>query len=303
MSAGRLALDDRITVSRRAAGQPPSRLGLSVGMTIGVEHAVLALVTRSANDIATAVAEHLAASEFSFAMAMTERARALGMSRTTFRNASGLPDRGQWTTARDMSLLARALLRDFPNHYRYFAVSEFHYEGRTYRNHNTLLADDKGVDGIKTGYIRASGFNLVASALRDDRRVIGVVFGGRSAKSRDQHMRALIDTGYVALAALERSLKTTQSVASDVSSRRHWSVQVGAFSRFQTAENRAQEARSSLPELLGLAAISVAPLTSNGRTLYRARLSPLSRNAAVDVCVALQQRRFDCLPMSVSAES
>ena len=301
MAAGRLALDDRIAVSARASGQPPSRLGLAAGCTIRVEDAVLALVTRSANDVATAVAEYLGGSEATFALAMTERARTLGMTRTTFRNASGLPDRGQWSTAYDMALLARALLRDFPNHYQYFSVPEFRFDGRAHRNHNGLLGIYRGVDGIKTGYIRASGYNLVASAVRDGRRLIGVVFGGRSAQSRNEHMRALLDQGFVRMAARDDTVPVVQQVATAIVPQGDWQVQVGAFRRFNTAEKRAQEAQNTLPDLLGPAVISVAPLSANGRTLYRARLSPLSRAAAKDACARLQERRFDCLALAPSA--
>ncbi len=303
MAAGRLGLDDRIAISHRAAGQAPSRLGLRVGSSLSAEDAVLALVTRSANDVATAVAEHLGGTEFAFAQMMTARARELGLHRTTFRNASGLPDRGQWSTAREMALLASALLRDFPNHYRYFSVREFDFGGRAYRNHNNLLGSYDGIDGIKTGYIRASGFNLVASAIRDGRRLIGIVFGGRSASSRDQHMRTLLDRGFVGLAARPPVTLGIQKVASAAAGQGDWMVQVGAYSRFRAAEQRARQAQSALPELLGPAVITVTPLSNNGRTLYRARLESLSRSAAQDACERLQQQhRFECFMLAPRAE-
>ncbi|HIP77618.1 MAG TPA: D-alanyl-D-alanine carboxypeptidase, partial [Kiloniellaceae bacterium] len=152
---GKLRLDQQLPVSKRAAGMPPSKIGLKRGETISVRNAILALVTKSANDVAVVVAEALAGKETTFAQVMTKRARSLGMSRTTFRNASGLPNRGQKSTARDMSRLAKALMSDFPQHYHFFAVSKFSYKGRTYRSHNKLLRSYKGTDGIKTGYIRA----------------------------------------------------------------------------------------------------------------------------------------------------
>ena len=202
---GRLSLTSKLKVSKRAAGQPPSKLGLPAGSTIEVEDAIKALVVKSANDIAVVVAEALGGTEVEFARMMTRKAEALGMSRTTFRNASGLPNRKQRSTARDMSFLARALMRDFPHRYHYFDDQRFRYSGRSHRSPNRLLGSYRGMDGIKTGYIRASGFNLVASAERDGRRVIAVVFGGKTARSRNTHMTTLLDLGFTRIA--ERDAK------------------------------------------------------------------------------------------------
>ena len=201
LEKGRLTLDQELPVSKRAYGMPPSKLGLKVGETIRVRDAILALVTKSANDVAVVVAEALAGKETKFAQAMTKRARALGMRRTSFRNASGLPNRGQKSTARDMARLAQALLTDFPQYYHYFSTSTFSYNGRTYRSHNKLLKSYRGTDGIKTGYIRASGFNLVTSVERRNRRIIAVVFGGKTARSRDRHMVKLLNRGFKKLAS------------------------------------------------------------------------------------------------------
>lgn len=199
---GSARLDTAFTVSSRAAGMPPSKLGLRAGSKIAARDAMLALVTKSANDAAVVVAEGLGGTEVKFARLMTDKARALGMSRTTFRNASGLPNTGQMSTARDMALLGQRLIRDFPQYYGYFSTSEFSYKGVTHANHNRLLGAYRGTDGIKTGYIRASGFNLVASVERDGRRLIGVVFGGKSSRSRDSHMMALLDKGFSRLNTL-----------------------------------------------------------------------------------------------------
>lgn len=196
LEGGRLSLDQALTVSKRAAGQTPSKLGLKHGSTITVEDAILAVVTKSANDAATVLAEALGETEVQFAARMTERAKSLGMVRTRFTNATGLPNRRQRTTARDMATLAFVLLDDFPQYYHYFATPEFSYKERTYENHNQMLESYAGTDGIKTGYIRASGFNLVASVQRGGRRLIGVVFGGRSARSRDSHLRDLLDKAF-----------------------------------------------------------------------------------------------------------
>ncbi len=199
---GRLTLGHPLKASRQAARQPASRLGLRRGEKITVEDAIRALVTKSANDVAVVLAEALGKSERNFAKIMTRKARALGMSRTTFRNASGLPHRGQLSTARDMATLSLALLRDFPQYYHYFSAKTFSYRGRTYRNHNKLLKNYRGADGIKTGYIRASGYNLAASSQRNGRRLIAVVFGGKTSRSRNRHIAKLLDRGYTQLAQL-----------------------------------------------------------------------------------------------------
>ena len=196
LESGKLAMNSKLKVSRRAARMPPSKLGLRAGQTIKVKDAMLALMTKSANDVAVAVAEALGGTESNFARLMTRQARALGMSRTTFRNASGLPNSKQLSTARDMSKLARIVLRKFPKYYKYFSTRSFTYRGRAYSNHNKLLKSFLGTDGIKTGYTHASGFNLVASAVRDNRRLIGVVFGGKTGRSRDKHMKKLLTRAF-----------------------------------------------------------------------------------------------------------
>ena len=197
---GKFSLDSKLKVSKRAAGQSPSKLGLRAGSTIRAEDAIKSLIVKSANDIAVVVAEALGGTEVEFARKMTRKAKELGMSRTTFRNASGLPNRKQRSTARDMAQLARALMRDFPDRYHYFDDQRFRYKGREHRTPNKLLARYRGMDGIKTGYIRASGFNLVASAERDGRRVIAVVFGGKTPRSRNAHMSNLLDLGFTRIA-------------------------------------------------------------------------------------------------------
>jgi D-alanyl-D-alanine carboxypeptidase len=193
LESRRITLDTRITMSKNAAAQPPSKLGLKPGQTITVKDAILALVTRSANDIATALAEHLGGSESQFAVKMTARARSLGMRNTTFKNPHGLPNNGQVTTARDMSLLGRALQDRFPTYFAYFKTTSFTYGGAKIGNHNRLLGRVAGVDGIKTGYTKASGFNLVTSVNRDNRRLVAVVLGGSSGASRDARMQKLIE--------------------------------------------------------------------------------------------------------------
>jgi len=193
LDAGKIKLDTPLKISEHAAEQAPTKLGLQPGQTVRVEDAIKAVVTKSANDAAVAIAENLGGDEDSFAKLMTEKARALGMKRTNYVNASGLPDDDQNTTAQDQALLGRAIQERFPHYYKYFSTEEFVYRGHAMRNHNRLLGVVGGVDGIKTGYTRASGFNLVTSVHRDGRYIVAVVLGGRSAFERDAHMRELIN--------------------------------------------------------------------------------------------------------------
>lgn len=199
---GNVRLNDRIYISDHAAAQQPSKLGLNAGSSIRVEDAILAVVTKSANDIAAAIAEHLAGSESRFAVRMTRRAHDIGMTKTNFANASGLHNQAQISTARDMAILARYIIVRYPNYYRYFSTKQFTYRGKTMTNHNRLMQTYRGMDGFKTGFINQSGFNLIASARRDGQRLIGVVFGGRSWKSRNDHMASLLDTGFNKLGEL-----------------------------------------------------------------------------------------------------
>jgi len=192
LDAGKMKLDSEMPVSVRAAEQAPTKLGLRPDQTIRVEDAIKGLVTRSANDAAVVIAEAIAGDEDNFAELMTRKARSLGMTKTVYRNASGLPDDDQITTARDQSTLGRAIQDRFPRYYRYFSTMSFTYRGHSISNHNHLLGTVEGVDGIKTGYTRASGFNLVTSMRRGNRHLVGVVMGGRSGGSRDAIMRNLL---------------------------------------------------------------------------------------------------------------
>ncbi|MCB1507968.1 MAG: D-alanyl-D-alanine carboxypeptidase [Hyphomicrobiaceae bacterium] len=192
LDAGRISETTRMQVSARAAAQQPSRLGLRAGSSITVRDAILALVTKSANDVAVVIAEHISGSERAFARRMTETARRMGMASTTYRNASGLPNSEQVTTARDLSILGRAIRERFPRRFQVFSTRSFTYAGRTYRNHNRLLGRVSGVDGIKTGYIRASGFNLLTTARQGDRQIVAVVLGGNTGRWRDRHMGELV---------------------------------------------------------------------------------------------------------------
>ena len=204
LEAGKFKLDSSLDVSEHAAIQSPTKLGLRNGQTIKVEDAIKGIVTRSANDAAVVVAENIGGDEESFAKLMTRKAQALGMTHTVYRNASGLPENEQVTTARDQALLGRAIQERFPRYYKFFSTRSFEFRGESIGNHNHLLGSVDGVDGIKTGYISASGFNIVTSVHRDNRYLVAVVFGGSSAGSRDERMRELIHD-HIAEASVQHS--------------------------------------------------------------------------------------------------
>ncbi len=229
LQAGRIRKNTRFRVSRLAAGQAPSKLGLKAGQRISVKKLILALVTKSANDAAVVLAEGISGTHTRFARRMTATARGLGMKRTTFKNANGLPNRYQRTTARDMSTLALRLITDFPRYYPYFRARSFTYNGRTYYSHNRLLRNYAGTDGVKTGYTRASGFNLTTSVRRNGKHLIGVVLGGKTSKWRDQHMRTILTRAFpkaiassirVADRNLKRKPATRKKVASKINRNR-----------------------------------------------------------------------------------
>lgn len=208
MRDGRMNFKTRLKVSAEAASRPPSKLGLKPGSTISVKDAVYALVTKSANDVAAVVAENIAGSESAFARMMTQKARAMGMTNTTFRNASGLPDSKQVTTARDLITLGRRMRTDFPKLSKVFSTRYFTYGKRKFRNHNRLLFSYEGMEGMKTGFTRASGFNLLACSRRKDKYLLAVVLGGRSGKARNALMRRLLDKSWAKAVVLNAYKKS-----------------------------------------------------------------------------------------------
>lgn len=325
IDAKRITFDTKFPVSARAANQDPTKLGLKPGETIAVRDIILGLITKSANDAAVVAAEGLAGSEPAFAARMTEKARQLGMSKTVFRNASGLPDPQQKTTARDLAMLARALIRNYPHHYHFFDTPSFTYKGITHANHNRLNNWYAGADGIKTGYIRASGFNLVTSAKRDNRRLIGVVMGGVSPGSRDQEMARLLDAAFIRNdnetiirhASRTKSTKVAEAKTSrakpartakvapveppreavrsaNVEKAAGWGVQVGAFSKTDAAHRATVQASKLAPTFLGDATVDVVPHSTKKGQMYRARLIGISETDARKACKALK-RKMACV--------
>lgn len=199
LEKGEIQMDQLFTVSKKAAGQPRSRMGLKENSTISVENLIFAMISRSANDAAVVIAEGMAGSEAQFADKMTRVARELGMKNTRFKNASGLHNKDQVTTAQDIAILSKALIQHFPKYYKLFSVRGFRYGRRYYGNHNLVARYYKGGDGLKTGYVDASGYHVVGSAKRDGKRLIGVVLGRNSVRERDRHIFKLLDSGFAAL--------------------------------------------------------------------------------------------------------
>ena len=340
LKAGKLTLDRRLPVSKRAASMAPSKLGLPVGSSIRVEDAILALVTKSANDVAVVMAEAIGGTEARFAQMMTTRARQLGMTRTTFRNASGLPNAGQLTTARDFARLGQALIQDHPQFYRYFSTASFTYEGETHVNHNHLMARYEGMDGLKTGFINASGFNLVGSAVRNGRRLIAVVMGGTSGLARDNRMAELLDYAFdhseVVVAGAEPvrppvrlakapvfapvpdrkptgqgdadspslSLTGTAIAASAAPALAAppsgWGVQVGAFADRAAGENAISRAVGQASRQLSNAVPNIIEVATDKGPLYRARLVGLDEPTARAACAALVKAGASCLTVPAS---
>jgi D-alanyl-D-alanine carboxypeptidase len=241
LEAGRLKLDTSMEVSTHAASQAPTKLGLRPGQSLAVEDAIKGLVTKSANDAAVVIAEKIAGDENEFAKLMTRKARALGMTRTVYANASGLPDSDQLTTARDQAILGRAIQDRFPRYYHYFGTPSFRYHGVSMRNHNHLLGNVAGVDGIKTGYTRDSGFNLVTSVRRGNRHLVAVVLGGSSGAARDERMRALIEE-HIGEASVRRTAPMiAEAATTDV-------IRAKPRASEPSARSLVSEARASAPE-------------------------------------------------------
>ena len=311
LHAGKLTFGQELPVSSHAAAQQPTKLFLQPGEHISVRSAILAITTRSANDAAVVLAEAIGGSEWKFAQIMNQRARELGMVRTTFRNASGLPNRYQKTTARDMSKLAMGILEDFPQYYHFFKAKSFDFRGKTIYGHDYLLARYPGVDGMKTGYTNASGFNIVTSAVRYNHRLLGVVMGGRTARSRDRLMIALLNRGFARIKAgtltastygktattpqVARYKQVTEQDAEEAEAARPdlgWMVQIGGqFRSRRLVRGVLRSAVRTAPDPLKEATPVVVKLRG---TRYLARFSDMTEARALDACRELRRRRFTC---------
>jgi D-alanyl-D-alanine carboxypeptidase len=294
----RISLNQTVPVSAHAASMEPTKLGLVPGTHLTVEEAILGLVTKSANDAASALGELLGGSEDRFAQMMTLRARGLGMMHTTFENASGLPDPDQWTTARDLAVLSRHLITDFPGYYRYFSTPRFVWHRQVIYNHDNMLKSYPGADGMKTGYTDASGHNLVTSAVRGGVRLIGVVLGAATNGERDVHMASLLDESFeqmdvpivrkppvqmashVMLVATARAAEVARPIAHARVSTPNWAVHVGTFTTQAAAHNAALAAHREAEA----GEIRVEPVRVHGRLRWRAGVIGLTESDAADAC-------------------
>ena len=336
LKSKKVSMNTKFKVSKRATRQPPSKLNLAAGSKITVKNTILALITKSANDVATVVAENLGKSERNFAKLMTKKAKKLGMNRTIFKNASGLPNRGQLSTARDMATLGMAIRKNHPDLFKLFKTKSFVYKGIKYTNHNNLLGSYSGTDGIKTGYTNASGFNLVASVERNGQRIIGVVFGGKKARSRDKHMIKLLNKYFKTipskplvriakpselpknrpkLAAIDKNVKSFSipskviNLSSSNSLQDDWFIQIGAFKNRLNAHKAARNARNIVPEQLGNlpASLSKITKTNNGNKkseyLWRVRFIELAEYQARSVCAELWTSGLSCIPLPSNNKS
>ena len=311
LESGRLKMTDKLTVSRAAANRSPSKLGLKPGSKITVRDAVMALIVKSANDCATVLAEGIGYSEENFAQTMTKVARELGMKNTTFKNASGLPNRLQKTTARDMAVLGAAMYHHYPQYYKLFAAKSFTWQGRTMYTHNHLLKTFKGADGMKTGFTNAAGYNIITSAEREGNRVIAVTMGHNTLKQRDQKVASLMNRGLHKLALadnIEKPVlyaKTTSQVeasetetasAGSADNKTNWGVQVGAFSNYAKARNYAMQIRKGLKtSYLQNARVNVEAAAKGAAIVYRSKLVGLEKNQADKTCNRLKRENKSCI--------
>ncbi len=326
LDRGKMTLSTELKVSAHAQKQAPSKLGVSAGDTITVEDAIKALVTRSANDVAAVIAENIGGSEVNFAQLMTRKARAIGMSHTVYKNASGLPDPGQITTARDLATLGRAVQSRFPKYYPYFATRSFNYDGEVIGNHNHLLGRVEGVDGIKTGFTRTSGFNLLTSAKLDGHHIVGVVMGGRTGPSRDNTMAKLVET-YLPKSSATGSMPvmadadtdakplTTGSVnprmspPADIGATKAteskpvakakvqpstWMVMIGDAKTSKEASAMIGRAKKQSKGILAKADSGMVTVKSRIKTTYLARFNGLSEQDAIMACKNLKGSGLSC---------
>lgn len=320
LDKGLIKFDDKLPVSRNAANRSPSKLGLRPGEKITVRDAVLALIVKSANDCATVLAEGLGYTEENFAKTMTEVARELGMKNTTFKNASGLPNRQQKTTARDMALLGAAMYHHFPEYYKLFATKKFTYNGKTYYTHNHLLKSFEGADGMKTGFTNAAGYNIITSAERNGHRVIAVTMGHNTIKQRDTKVASLMTQGLRKL-ALTHSIETpslyaqvtpqssdnrqeeTQAAEEETApAAETWAIQIGAFSNYAKARNYALRIKQqNRGNPIAKARINIEPAQKGSAIIYRSKLVGFEKNEADKSCSRLKRSNKSCIVIASNA--
>lgn len=330
----KITLDSRMPVSAHAAQMPPTKINLQIGDTLSVRDAIPALIVRSANDVAAVVAEALGNTEMHFARMMTAKARTLGMHSTTFKNASGLPDHEQKTTARDLITLSIRLMKDFPQYYHYFSTRSFSHQGTVYNSHNRMISNTRGVDGLKTGFIRASGFNVATSAKRGERRVIAVVMGGPTAASRDQYMSQLLERSFSGEKTIQLASNSSPTSKAPVIAKKNSPAAPSAknvrplkqspepvaiiktvrtelraqpqkvsFTRNKSweiqigsynAHDRAQAHAQAVTRWVP-GSVVITEVEVSNRKFYRARLVGLQENQARSACQNLSRQKMECL--------
>ena len=289
----KLNLTTEMVVSEVAASRTPSKLYLEQGSKINVNNALMALITKSANDVATVISEHISGTERDFAKLMTKYAKKLGMKNTNFKNASGLPNRAQLTTARDIAILSHALIKNFPEKYNLFKTQKFNWKGKTYKNHNKLLRSYKGADGIKTGYIKASGFQLAFTAVRKNKRLICVYFGGDSGKQRDNAVAFLMNKEFKELNIIDEK-KVVVSNNNKKQSSEKFKIVVGTFKYKKNAEKHLRLISKKYPKTTSNKESYVAKIKSNGRNLYESRYKFFTKKDAKKACSLLKKYGRDC---------
>ncbi len=337
LNKGIIKLDDDLKVSRHAANMAPSRLGLRAGGTVKVKTCIEALIVKSANDCATVLAENLGYSEKNFAQTMTKVAKELGMKNTTFRNANGLPNKAQKTTARDMALLAAAMYHHFPQYYKLFSLKKFTYQGKTIYTHNNILKTFEGADGMKTGFTNAAGFNIITSAQRDGHRVIAVTMGHNTAKARDRYVANMMEKGLKRLALNDRikdsnmyaSLEsnkvikeesTTQTASvstkdkasdweapapqaeNEAEDDAQWGIQVGAFSNYSKARNYALKIKSEAKKLASNP-IDIEPVANGSAIIYRSKIVGMEKSTADKACQNLKRKNKSCIVVAIKNDN
>ena len=311
LDRGLIRMDSMLPVSRTAANRSPSKLGLRAGETISVQDAIMALIVKSANDCATVLAEGIGYSEQNFAQAMTKVARELGMKNTTFKNASGLPNREQKTTARDMAILGAAMYHHFPQYYKLFSTRKFTYKDRTYYTHNHLLKSFEGADGMKTGFTSAAGFNIITSAERNGKRVIAVTMGHNTAKLRDKKVASLMEHGLNKLTQndsnneyqiADNNISTKTDAIEENTNTNSWSIQVGAFSNYAKARNYALHIQKEITRRYKDKDIHIQPYQNGSAVIYRSQLTGFAKNEATKACSSLKKSNKSCIVIASSAQ-
>ena len=292
---GVLTYDTKLKVSKIASSRSPSKLYLEAGSYIKVEDAIMALIIKSANDVATVVAENISGTEKDFAKLMTRYARNLGMANTTFKNASGLPNRAQLTTARDISILSHALISNFPEKYKLFSKQNFTYNGKTYKTHNKLMLSYEGADGIKTGYIKASGFQLAFSAVRNNKRLVGVIFGGDTGKQRDRSLKIIMDKEFAELGINKKEKKSTIVKKETKQTKTNsYSIVVGTFKYRNNAEKQLKLIKSKYPKTTTAKKANIVLIKVSGKQLYESRFENFTKKEAYSACKRLKKYNRDC---------